>query len=104
MSLPIQKTKRKQTKSSQKQVQCLWAGYATGWQLPLTLPLWSHMQVLMMFYSTDQLCTADSLTYNPLISAVDFRVTRSLLTASERSTASGITTGIIGSTAWETRS
>lgn len=84
-------------------MQCLWPGYATGWQLPLTLPLYT-LTGFDDVYSTDQLSTADSFTYNPLISAVDFRITRSLLTASERSTASGITTGIMGTTAWEKRS
>ena len=39
-----------------------------------------------------------SATHNPRTSLVDLRTTRSLLTASERSTAIGITTGIIGTT------
>ena len=39
-----------------------------------------------------------SVTYNPWICGVGTRTTRSPLTASERSTASGITTGTIGTT------
>ena len=38
------------------------------------------------------------VTYNPRFSSVGLRTTRSLLTASERSTAIGITTGMIGTT------
>ena len=40
----------------------------------------------------------NSATYNPSISVVFLRTTRSLLTASARSTAIGITTGMIGTT------
>ena len=46
-------------------------------------------------------CTMYSATYNPRISAVGLRTTRSLLTASARSTATGITTGMIGTTTQE---
>ena len=41
-----------------------------------------------------------SATHNPWTFVVDLGTTRSLLTASERSTAIGMTTGIIGAT-WE---
>ena len=43
-------------------------------------------------------CTMHSITYNPSISVVFLRTTRSLLTASARSMAIGITTGMIGTT------
>ena len=43
-------------------------------------------------------CTVHSTTYNPLMSVVGLRTTRSLWTASERSTASGTTTGTTGTT------
>ena len=103
MFLPIQKTKKKTNKkfSETGSVTVAWVCH---WVAIALDPASLLSQVLMMFYSTDQLCTADSLTYNPLISAVDLRITRSLLTASERSIASGITTGIIGTTACEKRS
>ena len=39
-----------------------------------------------------------SITYNPWLCGVGTRTTRSPLTASERSTAIGITTGMIGTT------
>ena len=43
-------------------------------------------------------CIVHSAAYNPWISVVGMRTTRSLLTAPERSTAIGITTGMIGTT------
>ena len=43
-------------------------------------------------------CTMHSVTYNPRIPVVFLRTTRSLLTPSPRSTAIGITTGMIGTT------
>ena len=43
-------------------------------------------------------CIVHSATYTPGISAVGLRTTRSVLTASERSTIIGITTGMIGTT------
>ena len=43
-------------------------------------------------------CTMHSATYNPCLCGVGTRTTRSLLTALERSTAIGITTGMIGTT------
>ena len=50
-------------------------------------------------------CHEYSVTYNPrpLFSSVGLRTTRSLLTASERSTAIGITTGMIGTTGGKRR-
>ena len=44
-----------------------------------------------------------SVTYNPRFSSVGMRTTRSLLTVSERSTAIGITTGMIGTTGGRAR-
>ena len=43
-------------------------------------------------------CTMHSVTYNPWLCGVGKRTRRSPLTASERSTAIGITTGMIGTT------
>ena len=43
-------------------------------------------------------CTMHSVTYNPWLCGVGKRTTRSPLTTSERSTAIGITTGMIGTT------
>ena len=43
-------------------------------------------------------CTMHFITYNPRLCGVGTRTTRSALTTSERSTAIGITTGMIGTT------
>ena len=48
-------------------------------------------------------CAVHSATYNPWTSVVGMRTTRSLLTTSERSTAIGITTGMIGTTGGKTK-
>ena len=55
--------------------------------------------------SATELYIEYSVTYNPrpLFSSVGFRTRRSPLTASERSTAIGITTGMIGTTGGKRR-
>jgi len=53
---------------------------------------------ITLYVNILMLCSGYKTTYNPCWVGVVLRTTRSVLTVSERSTAIGITTGMIGTT------